>query len=310
MCPSAPRVSDTSILDPKGSKQHKSLTDSDSSFYLSASELTLPLQVSVCASSTLICKYVAPIVKPAMTGPDQIDMISLEQMQEKLLVRPLKEQKVEILQETNVKVSADVNEMRGEIHDLKVENDELKKRAAELEATSVSEKDAKIHAVNNDQYARRSSMVVYGITLKDKQDPGDAAIETIKTHLKITLQRSVIEICHPLGQDSKNKNRLLVVKFRFRDVKWDIIHNEKAKDVEGHRDLICWLRECRFCLGMEWQNYGKTNRETITSFLTAVNGNIYSLRVTMSPKVTIHLLWMSTSLKTLNRKVVFAMMIC
>ena len=106
-----------------------------------------------------------------MTGPDQIDMISLEQMQEKLLVRPLKGQKVEILQETNVKVSADVNEMRGEIHDLKVENDELKKRVAELEATSVSKKDAKIHAVNNDQYVRRSSMVVYGKTLKDKQDP-------------------------------------------------------------------------------------------------------------------------------------------
>ena len=219
--------SDTSILDPKRSKQHKSLTDSDSSFDLSAGELTLPLQLSVCASSTPVCKSVALIMKPAMTSPDQIDINSLEQMLDKLLVRRLKEQKVEILQELDAKVSAELNEMKGEIHDLKVENDELKKRVAELEATSVSKKDAKIHAVNNDQYARRSSTVVYGITLKDKQDPGDAVIETIKTHLKTTLQRSAVEICHPLGRDNKNKKRPLVVRFRFRDVKWDIMKNRK-----------------------------------------------------------------------------------
>ena len=60
-------------------------------------------------------------------------------MLDKLRLR-LKEQKVELLQELDAKVSAELIEMRGEIHNLKVENDELKKRVAELEATSVSKK--------------------------------------------------------------------------------------------------------------------------------------------------------------------------
>ena len=76
-------------------------------------------------------------------------------------------------------------------------------------------------------------MVVYGIQLQDKQDPGDAIIDVVKNHLATTLPRSAIEICHPLGKNTNNNKRSLIVKFRYRDVKWDIMKKRKLLKKTG-----------------------------------------------------------------------------
>ena len=166
-----------------------------------------------------------------MATATNISVDQIQQVLDNLLVKRLREYKEEIIQEIKTTVSDELEEICGEIHDKKNENAELKKRVEHLEAASLSKTDAKIHAVNNDQYARRH-MVVYGITLRKKQDPGDAVINVINTHLVTTLERSAIEICHPLGRDTNNKKRPLIVKFRYRDVKWNIM--KKRKDLKSN----------------------------------------------------------------------------
>ena len=166
-----------------------------------------------------------------MATATNISVDQIQQVLDNLLVKRLREQKEEIIQQIKATVSDELDEMPGEIHDLKNEKAELKKHVEHLKAASLSKTDAKIHAVNNDQYATRHNMVVYGITLRKKQDPGDAVIKVIKTHLATTLERSAIEICHPLGRDTNNKKPPLIVKFRYRDVKWNIM--KKRKDLKG-----------------------------------------------------------------------------
>ena len=103
-----------------------------------------------------------------MATKTDINIDQLQQVLDNLLVKRLSEQREGLIEEIRATVSHELDEMRGEIHDLKMENNELKKRVSQLEAASVSKTDAKIQAVNNDQYARRYNMVVYGIKLQDK----------------------------------------------------------------------------------------------------------------------------------------------
>ena len=169
-----------------------------------------------------------------MATKTDINIDQLQQVLDNLLVKRLSEQREGLIEEIRATVSHELDEMRCEIHDLKMENNELKKRVSQLEAASVSKTDAKIHAVNNDQNARRYNMVVYGIKLQDKQDPGDAVIDVVKNHLATTLPRSAIEICHPLGKNTTNNKRPLIVKFLYRDVKWDIMKKRKLLKKNGH----------------------------------------------------------------------------
>ena len=170
-----------------------------------------------------------PAATPAMTEK------SIAESFDNILVKCLGEQRAEIIHEMSDKFSGEIASMRAEIHDLHVENNELKKRVDRLESAIVSTQDAKIHAVNNDQYARRSNMVVFGVRVKDKEDPGNVVLKTIKDHLKLQLQRSDIEICHALGNENSRspRPRPLIVKFRHRDTKWDVMKARKPLKKTG-----------------------------------------------------------------------------
>ena len=177
---------DSSLLDQKRSRHYKSITESDNSLDLSTGNF---IESAGQSLGNYVCETSTPLVTPAMATKTDINIDQLQQVLYNLLVKSFGEQRERLIEEIRATVSHEFDEMRGEIHDMKMENNELKKRVSQLEAASVSKTDAKIHAVNNDQYARRYDMVVYGIKLQDKQDPGDAVIDVVKDHLATTLPR-------------------------------------------------------------------------------------------------------------------------
>ena len=148
-----------------------------------------------------------------------------------LLDKKLAKQKAEFIEEVSRKFKNEIDELNGHIFQLQQDNDNLKQRVAYLEKERQTEKDnvasAKAHAIENDQYARRNNMVVFGINEQEK-NPAEAIRKIIKEKIKISLKADDIEICHRLGKKTLNKNRPVIVRFRYRDVKWEVISERKA----------------------------------------------------------------------------------
>ena len=153
----------------------------------------------------------------------------LEQIMDRVLNRrmdQLKNQiKDEVLSEVKASISNQMGNMEGQIFELQNENAALKSRIDKLEKQTDIIQDNKVQNVLNDQYARRSNMVVFGLLEAKKENCVEKVIQVIHQHLKINLQPREIEIAHRLGRS--NGNRPMIVKFRFRDTKWDIMKSRK-----------------------------------------------------------------------------------
>ena len=126
--------SDSTLLDQKRSRHHTSITDSENSLDLSVSDFITTVGQS---SGDSFCKTSTPSVTPVMATATNISVDQIQQVLDKLLVKRLREHKEEIIQEIKATVSDELDEMRGEIQDLKNENAELKKRVDHLEAASL-----------------------------------------------------------------------------------------------------------------------------------------------------------------------------
>ena len=102
-------------------------------------------------------------------------------------------------------------------------------------------------------------MVVFGVRVKDKEDPGDVVLETIKDHLKLQLQRSDIEICHALGNENSRspRPRPLIVKFRYRDTKWDVMKARKTLKKTG---IVFTEDLCQEFYSMNWKDIETSNQ--------------------------------------------------
>ena len=88
---------------------------------------------------------------------------ALQSMMERVLHKKLSQMKHEILSD----LSPEFDKLHSEVFDLKQENDKLKKRVESLEKARQDKHDniksAKARAVENDQYARRSNIIVFGL---------------------------------------------------------------------------------------------------------------------------------------------------
>ena len=132
-------------------------------------------------------------------------------------------------------------------------NNELVKIRSEREIENDNIISAKHRSIENDQYARRTNIVIYGIKEKYKEN----TVETIKEKLKMTLNKDEIEVCHMLSPQTRGIVRLIVVRFRFRDTKWDVMKcrkNLKGTGIVFSEDLCKEMRELlKELLGMEWK---------------------------------------------------------
>ena len=138
----------------------------------------------------------------------------------------------------------------GEIHNIAIENQTLKTEIEHLKKASSTEKSliesAKVHSVENDQYARRSNIIVYGVAEARDENCGQIVKDIIKNKLKLNLPSNAVEMCHRLGTKTLNKNRPIVTRFRYRDLKWDIMKARKELKGSGivfGEDLCFEFRE-------------------------------------------------------------------
>ena len=157
--------------------------------------------------------------------------------------------KTELRQVTD-KLKEEIDELRGTVHDMQLENETLKNELVKIRSEREIESDniisAKHRSIENDQYARRTNIVIYGIKEKDKENTVELVRETIKDKLKMSLNKDEIEVCHRLSPQTRGKVRPIVVRFRFRDTKWDVMKcrkNLKGTGIVFSEDLCKEMRE-------------------------------------------------------------------
>ena len=221
-------------------------------------EPLVPLTASTPISTTTVSTNLPSSSEPKSTmssptenhnGTEQLpnmSMSALQSMMERVLDKKLSQMKHEILSD----LSPEFDKLHSEVFDLKQENDKLKKRVESLEKARQDEHDniksAKARAVENDQYARRSNIIVFGLEELRKDELIPRIHNIVKEKIKIKLNHDDIEICHRLGQKTLNKKRPVVVKFRYRDVKWDVMKerkNLKDSGITFSEDLCLELQQ-------------------------------------------------------------------
>ena len=163
----------------------------------------------------------------------QMSLTALETMMERVLDKKLSQLKHEILRD----LTPEFEKLQTDIFDLRQENEDLRRRVELLEKAHRDERDniqsAKVRAIENDQYAQRTNMLVFGL-------------EELRKDELIPLKHDDIEICHRLGKKTLNKTRPVVVKFRFSDVKWDVMaerKNLKGSGITLSEDLCFELQQ-------------------------------------------------------------------
>ena len=67
----------------------------------------------------------------------------------------------------------------------------------------------------------------FGIKEEKKENSTQKVLNVIKEHLKMEIPEKDIEIAHRLGEIRQNAKRLIIVKFRYRDTKWDVMKSRK-----------------------------------------------------------------------------------
>ena len=127
----------------------------------------------------------------------------------------------------SAKYDQDMQDLKSEVFILQQVNTDLHKRVERLESSLATQQDAKTHSVLNDQYARRSHMVIYGLTENNDEDPVQVTADIIKDNLKIQTPARDIEVAHRLGAPTAGKKRPMAVVFRYRDKKYDLMRARK-----------------------------------------------------------------------------------
>lgn len=85
------------------------------------------------------------------------------------------------------------------------------------------------HALHNEQYSRKNSMRIFGITEDKSENVEEKVIEFFKSNLKIDVSSNDIEITHRIGQrrhigsTTGNRPRQIIVKFSNHKTKQKIM---------------------------------------------------------------------------------------
>ena len=157
--------------------------------------------------------------------------VTLERVVDRVLTKRLdqiKEQiKQEVLKEIKTAFTDELSDLKGEVFCLRNENNTLKSRLEHIERQNIEHEDNKIQTVVNNQYNRKCNIVVFGIKEEKKENSAQKVLNVIKGHLKMEIPEKDIEIAHRLGEIRQGTKRPTIVKFRYRDTKWDVMKSRK-----------------------------------------------------------------------------------
>ena len=148
-----------------------------------------------------------------------------------------------------------VNDAR--YHDVCTQLAELRSRYDNLEQNFDREVlFVKKKAIENDQYARRYTIRIRGVTEYQGEDLKNTIGSIIFYQLRINFQLSDIEIAHRIGQYQRGKTRAILCRFKDRGLKYDIMLQRKNLKGTGvffdeyncpeYDDIINEMRSHRF----------------------------------------------------------------
>ena len=260
--------SDTSLLSPKRIKASELSADSENSLFIQDSMVETPTK-SGQEPPLSFSEGSPPLTStPAdHTGTmDTLDQQSLDKLitsMENMLDTKLATLRKDMIDEMKATLTREISviklqydqeldEMKGRVHTLEVENESLRQKVTKLweerQTTQDNINSAKIQSVENAQYVRRTNIIMYGVKegRDDEEDPGVVVRGLIKDKLKYNLTPTGIEICHRLGTRTLNTNRPIVIRFRFRDTKMELMKIRKSPKGTGlifAEDLCPEMRE-------------------------------------------------------------------
>jgi regulator of replication initiation timing len=144
-------------------------------------------------------------------------------------------------------VTTNIEEIQGMMHELKIENDKLKREVATLKEIEEKLKEqlaevkhtAKValeRANDTDQYSRRNNIRIYGLKEKQKgaggEEGGDDTEEQVLklfSTMQLKVKAEDLEAAHRLGAKNPDKNtsRGVIVRFINRKQKENAIKNRR-----------------------------------------------------------------------------------
>ena len=224
--------------------------------------------------ATKIDKCPSPSISKAMAGQVVIDINDLRVMIDDVITTRLADLKLIIVDEISKKMSAkydsEINELKGNVFDLKQQRDDLNARVMKLESEISVQKDGKTRSILNDQYARRNHMVIYGLPEVGDENCVLASSTFIKDKIKVNMEVRDIEVAHRLGSKGEpgSKARPMVVVFRYRDKKLQVMRARKVLKGTG---IVCSEDLCK-----EMRNLLKTaQKHDLVDSAWAWNGKIF-----------------------------------
>ena len=129
------------------------------------------------------------------------------------------DQKINETHENTLSILKEMADMRKTITELMLCNSTLQGRCEALEKR-VKEQEEKINDL--EQYGRRNSLRIFGVTEKKNETLADidkTVIQLAKESLNITLKEEDIDIAHRVGKVGVNKTRPIIVKFIRRNLR-------------------------------------------------------------------------------------------
>jgi hypothetical protein len=163
----------------------------------------------------------------------------------------LSQLKTDLLKEVNTMIDAKLEHLQGQIHDLSVDNTNLKETVQNLTKKIDSQKFQAQAALNTaksleikvndlEQYGRKSNVRIFGLNdVKKDETAQETAVEVVRmltSQLKMDVNVNDIDIAHRLGRYEIGKPRAVIVKFMRRRHKMETIQKRRA--LKGTRVVI------------------------------------------------------------------------
>jgi chromosome segregation ATPase len=141
------------------------------------------------------------------------------------------EGRVHVLEDDRDAIREDIAQLNQELEEQRENNAQLRKQVLE----------AQHHAIRNEQYTRRTSVRVFGLTEAEDEDVTAAVLAVFTEKLELVVGRSQIEACHRVGpapqrvEDDEDppRPRGVLVKMTRREQKEKIIKQRKKLKGSG-----------------------------------------------------------------------------
>ena len=171
-----------------------------------------------------------------MTGKGQAQGLTQDQLFEKIsdtieqkMDKKLREFHTDtknMLEEMLHRVTKELTALESRVSNLESENNTLKKEIADLRK---SQKEQKIEQNHAAQYSRKESIRIWKKQEVNGEDTRECVVDLIKTKLQLKVTKEDISACHrlPAGRHSDNQHRPILVRFRNRYIKEDVIRARK-----------------------------------------------------------------------------------